>query len=81
VSKRTPKKPQRQKLYVARVDGQVAGVSHGYTESDAIRLFAAERGIPAACIEVVWTGKREVSVCEFQVAMEAQADYLAGRGR
>jgi hypothetical protein len=76
VKRENSKKSSRRKLYVAYLKGEVAGMSNGYTDAEAKRLFAAERRVPPTAVEVKWTGLKEVSLAEYHTACEKQIDYL-----
>jgi len=67
----------RRKLFVAYIKGELAGMSNGYTDAEAKRLFARERKVPVADIEVAWTGKKEVSFDTYCNACDKQADFVA----
>lgn len=69
------KRPRR-KLYVAYLKGKVAGMSNGFTDGEARRLFARERCVAESAVEVKWTGCKEVLFKTYNVACEKQIAFF-----
>jgi hypothetical protein len=81
---KTKTKDQRRKMFVAFLicggAPTVAGISTGFTDAEARRLFASERGVPVSAVAVTWTGHKDVSFETYCIACDAQADFLARGG-
>jgi hypothetical protein len=79
---KTKPKDHRRKLFIAYLIHQgeptVAGMTSGFTDAEARRLFASERGVPVSAVAVRWTGFRDVSFDPYSLACDAQAAFVAG---